>query len=441
MTTSEKAVAAQATSATSTPGKPLLSQSEQDTGLVENALLLGIDLGTSRSSIVSMKGARKSVESYVGWARDAVSRKLLKADVVFGRAALDNRLALDLYRPLEHGVIKGSGEKTEAGTQNHQRDLEAATLLLKHLVDQVDPGRDDVLYGVVGVPAQATVKNKQAIIECASEVLDSLMVVSEPFSVAYGLERISDVLVVDIGAGTTDLCRMHGTVPTDEDQFSLEIAGDAIDQKLYELIMAEYPEAQLTVNMCKEMKEKYGFVRETKDKILVSIPVNGKPIMHDVTKPLNQACSIIIEPILEGIHKLVASFNPEFQERLRHNIILSGGGGLLDGLKLKLEEGLESLGGGNVTHVEEPMFAGASGALQLAIDMPAEFWQQLTSAIRSDTASGGPSSPEPSRSYSPVAIPPKVSRGGGVRGAATNIVSPLPAADAAAARTGTKSRR
>ena len=358
-------------------GRPLFARSEEDTGLVENALLLGIDLGTSRSSIVSMNGTHKTVESYVGWPKDAVSRKLLRTDVVFGRAALDNRLALDLHRPLERGVIKGAHADDEHGNGDQQRDLEAAKLLLKHLVNQVGPSRDDVLYGVVGAPAQATVKNKQAIIECAGEVLDSVMVVSEPFAVAYGLERISDVLVIDIGAGTTDLCRMHGTVPADEDQLSLENAGDAIDLKLYELITAAYPEAQLTVNMCKQMKEQYGFVREATDKIEVALPVDGRPVMHDITKPLNLACSIIIEPILEGIHHLVASFNPEFQERLRHNIILSGGGGLLDGLTFKIEEGLAALGGAHVTHVDEPMFAGASGALQLATDMPAEFWQQL----------------------------------------------------------------
>ena len=57
-------------------GKLTVAKSETDTGMVENALLLGIDLGTSRSSIVSMNGARKTIESYVGWPRDAVSRKL-----------------------------------------------------------------------------------------------------------------------------------------------------------------------------------------------------------------------------------------------------------------------------------------------------------------------------------------------------------------------------
>jgi len=244
-------------------------------------------------------------------------------------------------------------------------------------VKQVNPARDEVLYGVVGVPTQATVKNKRAIIDCARDVLDGVMVVSEPFAVAYGLDRISDVLVIDIGAGTTDLCRMHGTVPADEDQMGLEIAGDAIDQKLHDLILAKNPEAQLTVNMCKEMKEQFGFVRDARDKVEVSIPVDGKPVMHDVTKQMNEACSIIIEPILDGIHQLVASFNPEFQERLRQNIILSGGGGMLDGLILKLQEGLLSLGGGHVTHVDEPLYAGANGALRLAADMPGEFWEQL----------------------------------------------------------------
>ncbi len=358
-------------------GKHRLHRTDEDTGRVENALLLGIDLGTSRSSIVSMDGFRKTIDSYVGWPRDAVSRKLFDTEVVYGRAALDNRLALDLFRPLERGVIKGTNARADGAPQDKRQNLDAAKLLLKHLVDQVEPGRDDILYGVVGVPAQATVKNKQAIIECAREVLDSVMVVSEPFAVAYGLDRITDTLVIDIGAGTTDLCRMHGTVPGDEDQLSLDVAGDAIDQKLYDLIMEAYPDAQLTVNMCKEMKEQYGFVRDSSDKIEVPIPVNGKPVMHDVTEQLNKACSIIIKPILDGIHKLVASFNPEFQERLRHNIILSGGGGLLDGLTLKIEEGLTAVGGGNVTHVDEPMYAGASGALKLASDMPDEFWQEL----------------------------------------------------------------
>jgi rod shape-determining protein MreB len=359
-----------------TPGKPILSPSEEDTGAQENALLLGIDLGTSRSSIVSMNGGRKTVESYVGFPKDPVSKKMLKADVIYGKHALDNRLALNLFRPLEHGVIKYHGGQGDRAEQE-KKNLEAATLLLKHLVDLVQPGRDDVLFGVVGVPSRASQTNKAAMLEAARQVLDSVMIVSEPFTVAYGMERMSDILVVDIGAGTTDLCRMHGTVPSEDDEISYNIAGDAVDQKLFELISARYPKAQLTVNMCKTFKEQYGFVSDAKDKIEVQLPVDGKPTPHDITQDVKQASEILIAPIVEGIHKLVSSFNPEFQEKLRGNVLLSGGGGLMRGLNKRIEDAMQAIGGGRVTIVDEPLYAGANGALQLALDMPGEYWQQL----------------------------------------------------------------
>lgn len=92
---------------------------------------------------------------------DPVSRKFLKTDIVYGKAALDNRLAVDLYRPLQHGVIKGTNGDSQ--TDDPKRNLEAAKMLVKHLVDLVNPGRDELLYGVIGVPSQATQRNKQAI--------------------------------------------------------------------------------------------------------------------------------------------------------------------------------------------------------------------------------------------------------------------------------------
>ena len=359
------------------PGKPIVAQSDQDNGIVENALLMGIDLGTSRSSVVAMNGVRKTVESYVGYARDPVSRKFLKTDVVYGKAALDNRLSVDLYRPLEKGVIKGTLDNSSGTQAEHDKNLKAAQALVKHLVDLVNPGRDDLLFAVVGVPSNASKKNKQGILDACKEVMDAVMIVSEPFTVAYGMERMSDILVIDIGAGTTDLCRMHGTVPVEEDEISLQIAGDAVDQKLHDLIRERYPKASITVNMCKQIKEQYGYVSDTKDKIMVDLPVEGKPTPHDLTQEVKQACEILVQPIVESIHKLIATFNPEFQDRLRNNVLLAGGGGLMRGLNKRIEDAMQQIGGGKVTVVDEPLYAGANGALQLAMDMPAEYWQQL----------------------------------------------------------------
>lgn len=361
-------------------GKNIIAarQRDDDGGAQQEPLLLGIDLGTSRSSVVSLDGKRKTVDSYVGYPKDAVSRKMLKADVIFGKHALDNRLAVELYRPLEKGVIKGTFDG-EGGTQDPEgRNVEASKDLIRHLVELMEPGRDEQIFAVIGVPSLASSKNKQAMIDAAKDSCDAVMLVSEPFTVAYGMEKMSDILVIDIGAGTSDLCRMHGTVPTEEDEVTIPIAGDAVDAKLMELIKQAYPQASVTLNMCKAFKEQYGYVSDTKDKIEVLLPVAGKPTPHDITGIMREACSILIDPIVQGIHKLVSTFNPEYQERLRQNILLSGGGGLMRGLNKRLEVEMEKIvGGGRVTIVEEPLYAGAVGALQLAQDMPADYWQQL----------------------------------------------------------------
>ena len=43
-----------------------------------DTLCVGIDLGTSRSSISASSGERHVIDSYVGWPMDMVARKLDK---------------------------------------------------------------------------------------------------------------------------------------------------------------------------------------------------------------------------------------------------------------------------------------------------------------------------------------------------------------------------
>ena len=110
---------------------------------------------------------------------------------------------------------------------------------------------------------------------------------------------------------------------------------------------------------------------ESKDKIEVMIPVKGRPTPHDITDVMKQACEILVDPICEACRTLISGFNPEFQDRLRNNILLAGGGGTMRGLNIRVEQGLADLGTVKVNVVDEPVYAGANGALQLAVDMPA----------------------------------------------------------------------
>src|SRR5713226_9477144 len=194
-------------------------------------LHVGIDLGTSRSAISASNGERFVVDSFVGWPADMVARKILKRTVLIGHDAVTNRTMLDLHRPLERGLLKEGSEK----------DVEAVRELLKHLLGLVGAkrnGRVDSgnVRAVVGVPAAALRTNKQYLRNSMKGIVDSLMIVSEPFAVAYGLNALLHTMIIDIGAGTTDFCVMKGRYPTDEDQRTLMNAGDAVDEQLATLI-------------------------------------------------------------------------------------------------------------------------------------------------------------------------------------------------------------
>jgi rod shape-determining protein MreB len=336
-------------------------------------LHVGIDLGTSRSAISASNGERFVVDSFVGWPADMVAKKILKRAVLIGHDAVANRTMLDLHRPLERGLLKEGSEK----------DVEAVRELLKHLLGLVgvsSNGKTDMsnVRAVVGVPAAALRTNKQYLRNSMKGIVDSLMIVSEPFAVAYGLDALLHTMIIDIGAGTTDFCVMKGRYPTEEDQRTLTIAGDSVDAQLLKLIEERYPQANVTIFMVREWKEKYSFVGKSPQRALVTAPVKGVPTELDITNEMKAACETIVPPVIETMLDLLSRVEPEFQERVRNNVILSGGGGLVRGLPQVLEDALKQVGGGKVKSMEDPVFIGSDGGLALALDAPEGDWEKLS---------------------------------------------------------------
>jgi rod shape-determining protein MreB len=333
----------------------------------DKMLYVGIDLGTSRSVVSASNGNRKWVESYVGWPKDFVAKKMLGRRVLFGSEALEHRLALNLSRPLQNGVIKEGTERDDAAVHE----------LIGHLIELAGVGPDDEVCVAVGVPAEALKVNKIAIRNAVSDHAKKMMVVSEPFSVAYGLGTLDNAMIIDIGAGTVDFCIMHGTVPTEEDQRSLLVAGDYVDEQLLKLLSEKHPEADFSLNMVRKFKEKHGFVGEPKRRVKIEAPVDGKFTEFDITEEMRKACESPMPAIVETVIDLIASFDPEFQESVRNNIIVAGGGSQLSGLDNFLGEATKQFESCRFTCISDPLYAGADGALELATDMPEEFLEKL----------------------------------------------------------------
>ena len=335
-------------------------------------LCVGIDLGTSRSSISASNGERYVIDSYVGWPVDMVARKLVKKQILVGREALDNRSMLELRRPLERGIMK----------EGSQKDEEAVQEILRHLVSlvglkQKSKNRPKV-RAVVGVPAEAFRGSKQRLRNVMDGIADSVMLVSEPFAVAYGMEALLHALVVDIGAGTADFCVMQGRYPTEEDQRTLPNAGDWIDEQLSKLVAERYPDAQFSIHMIREWKEKWSFVGQPKGRVMVTTPVRGKATELDITDEMRCACESILAPLTETIIDLLSKVAPDYQENVRNNVILAGGSSLISGLSEAVQKSLTELGGGRATVVKDPVFAGSDGGLAIARDASPTDWEKLS---------------------------------------------------------------
>lgn len=335
---------------------------------LDNVLYLGIDLGTSQAAIAADNGVRHVVPTYVGYPRDEISTDLLKKNIVFGQEALDHRLSLELIRPLEHGIVK----RGEDG-----KYVNAVQALIVHLLNLVGRELGQEIHGVIGVPARASMADQKILIEATRKILKAVMICSEPFAVAYGYGFLDNVMVVDIGAGTSDICCIHGTLPQEHEQITIDKAGDYVDENLSDLIKKEYPQAQFTINMIRNLKERYGFVTEKSDSVVSTFPVKGKPTDFDITNQLREACSSIVPNIVKSIARLVADYDPEFQQKLRNNVLIAGGGSQMIGLPDLIEKGMEKVGGGKVSRVDDAVFAGANGALKLAKRMPEHYWQAL----------------------------------------------------------------
>ena len=338
-----------------------------DQSAQEKQLLLGIDFGTSRTAVMSNQGYKQITRSIVGYPKDIIGIKFLGKSQIFGDEALKNRSALTLYHPLEDGVVREASEK----------DYNAALELLKHVVNEAKQGENIPVSGIIGVPSRASIMNKELLLQMAREVMNVAMVVSEPFMVAYHLNKLNNCIVVDIGAGTVDICGVKGSIPGSKDQITIIKGGDYIDERLESTIQQKFYDVQITRNLIRTIKEQHAFVGPPAQPLKITLRSEGLPGEYDITKEMRSVCESIVPDIVENIINIMKGYDPENQQEVLQNIILAGGGSNIKGLDKMIGERLADYGEIKVTCVADPDYAGCSGALKLSEDLPPEHWDKI----------------------------------------------------------------
>lgn len=310
--------------------------------VLSKTILAGLDLGTNKCCLIA--GAPDSTDisvgkllpSAVGYVKPGIINGIIpgNASVLYGDDAIRCALHVDLVTPLRHGII---------------HDANASRDLLRHLRALVDPTGQAEVRAVIGVPANAEPEAREQIRRAVVGAFDRVLLIPEPFLAAIGVREdtrlgqasyvdpVSNSLIVDIGAGTTDLCLVRGYFPTADDQISFNFAGDAVDAVLHDAISQLYPDCKLDPITVRQIKEAHAYCGAIRKPIDVKVVLGGKGRTLELGEVIGNACNQLLDRIFESAKRLIARVPNHSTVQLLQNIIVTGGGSQIRGIDTELQ--------------------------------------------------------------------------------------------------------
>ena len=308
-------------------------------------MLAGFDLGTNKSCILAGPAGTsdmtlsKVLPTVVGYVKEGIVDGIIagNATILFGEDALNNMLHVDLVAPIAEGVIAHPA---------------AARDFFQRVRSLIDPSGQAEIRTVVGIPANTGDKAREDIRQCALGIFDRILLVPEPFLSALGfrddarvgqtgyVDPVTNSLFIDIGGGTSDLCRVQGCFPTREDQICIPFAGDAIDEILHNELDRLYPNNGLSRHKVREIKEAHAYVGPVRKPIDVRVIMGGKAHMLELGEALGRAANTLIDKIYPALTTLIARASSDSVVTLLQNIIVTGGGSQIKGIDAVLQKRL-----------------------------------------------------------------------------------------------------
>lgn len=310
---------------------------------------IGIDLGTSKTVIFSSSKVVLELPSVVTVDNETWEPVYYgeKAKQTLGRTPD----SLTCVSPIEHGVIA---------------DYDIAEMMLKEYMQQAFGSRIVRPRIMATLPAGLTELQHHSL----ANVVESgggrnISVIESPLAVAFGLgldfSKPHGTLIVDIGAGTTDIAvvSMGGIAVCD----SFKTASNDFDAQIARYIRKEY-NIEIGPLMAESIKKQIGTVVERPVEIAMvakgrnvftglpeSFEITSTEVFEAVKETADAICNAIRSVLLKTDPDMVADINAD-------GLYLTGGGSLINGMDSLIAD----FTGTAVHTLEDPMHSVVRGA-------------------------------------------------------------------------------
>lgn len=297
---------------------------------------MAIDLGTANTLVyVRRKGIVLNEPSVVAITEVKGKKQVLsvgdEAKLMLGRTPQN----ITAIRPLRDGVIA---------------DFEVAEAMIKHFIRKVHNRR--AFWApqiVICVPAKASPVERRAIQESAESAgARRVFLVEEPMAAAIGADlpvtEATGSMVVDIGGGTTEVAviSLGGIVVAQ----SVRVGGDHMDDAIKNYIR-KTKNLFVGDSSAERIKKEIGAAYiDQQDTTGQYIQISGRDSVTGVPKEITitqkEVAESLQEPvsqIIDAVRHCLESTPPELAaDIVDKGIVLTGGGGLLNGLDKVLRE-------------------------------------------------------------------------------------------------------
>lgn len=343
-------------------------------------LLVGLDFGVSRTRVAAVV---PGVEGFY------LRRSL--ASAVARLAAEDGKVISPYLHFGDEAVGKGARFETIHPWQGAEiADPAMARELARHVRELMRRSETTTCRAVVAEPVNLSTEGRHDLQQALRGLFEEVIFLPRPYLAALGLrQRIAPdagqaaasqtALVVDLGAGSTEICRLGGRYPRTGDMAGVAFGGDQAAVLIRERLRQEYPSFQPGRTLIRGWLENFGFVGEASSTVVVKVPVDGVERQIVLTQSLRLGC----ETWLTHVQQLIAAQlggDPADTESPAL-IYLTGGGSGMHRLVPVLTERLARSGisGLRIETVEPEadLSLAARGALHAAHRVRADQWPRF----------------------------------------------------------------